>query len=94
MEARNAAAPEITDAQRAFIKASEEAESARIANPVRRRVRVRRDVRRLREACIRVGGCPREGGANDNSWGRKTDRSSMQPGRCPGLCEAGLFRNF
>jgi hypothetical protein len=30
MEARNAAAPEITDAQRAFIKASEEAESTRL----------------------------------------------------------------
>jgi formylglycine-generating enzyme required for sulfatase activity len=30
MEARNAAAPEITDAQRAFVKASEEAESARL----------------------------------------------------------------
>ena len=23
------------------------------------------------DACVRVGGCPREGGANDNSWGRK-----------------------
>src|SRR5262245_60332904 len=22
------------------------------------------------DACVRVGGCPREGGANDNSWGR------------------------
>src|SRR5262249_9407040 len=30
MEARNAAAPEVTDAQRAFIKASEEAESTRL----------------------------------------------------------------
>src|SRR5215831_2544595 len=23
------------------------------------------------DACVGVGGCPREGGANDNSWGRK-----------------------
>ena len=23
------------------------------------------------DACVKVGGCPREGGANDNSWGRK-----------------------
>jgi hypothetical protein len=30
MAARNAAAPEITDAQRAFVKASEEVESARL----------------------------------------------------------------
>jgi formylglycine-generating enzyme required for sulfatase activity len=23
------------------------------------------------DACVKVGGCPREGGANDNSWGRR-----------------------
>jgi formylglycine-generating enzyme required for sulfatase activity len=29
------------------------------------------------EACVNVGSCPREGGANDNSWERATGRSSM-----------------
>jgi formylglycine-generating enzyme required for sulfatase activity len=53
MEARNTAAPEITDAQRAFLKASEEAESARLD---REREQLKETVRQQRRIAWLLGG--------------------------------------
>src|SRR5262252_2821700 len=53
MEARNAAAPEITDAQRAFIKASEEAESTRLG---KERAQIKATARLQRRIAWLLGG--------------------------------------
>jgi formylglycine-generating enzyme required for sulfatase activity len=53
MAARNAAAPEITDAQRAFVKASEEAESARLD---KEREQLKATVRQQRRIAWLLGG--------------------------------------
>src|SRR5262249_52895651 len=53
MEVRNAAAPEITDAQRAFVKASEEAESARLD---KEREQLKATVRQQRRIAWLLGG--------------------------------------
>src|SRR5262249_18273934 len=53
MEVRNAAAPEITDAQRAFVKASEEAESARLDQE---REQLKATVRQQRRIAWLLGG--------------------------------------
>src|SRR6516225_595321 len=53
MKARNAAAPEITDAQRAFVKASEEAESARLD---KEREQLKATVRQQRRIAWLLGG--------------------------------------
>src|SRR5262245_41736588 len=53
MAARNAAAPEITDAQRAFISASEEAESARLG---RERAQIKATARLQRRIAWLLGG--------------------------------------
>jgi hypothetical protein len=55
MAARNAAAPEITDAQRAFVKASEDAESARLD---KEREQLKATVRQQRRIAWLLGGWP------------------------------------
>ena len=53
MAARKAAAPEITDAQRAFVRASEEAEAARLG---KERAQLEATARQQRRIGVAVGG--------------------------------------
>ena len=53
MAARNAGAPEITDTQRAFVKASEEAESTRLD---KEREQLKEPVRQQRRIACLLGG--------------------------------------
>jgi formylglycine-generating enzyme required for sulfatase activity len=43
------------------------------------------------DACVSVGGCPREGRAGDVDWGtRHTPRHLCELGRCPAVCGLAL----